>query len=214
MLYLPIGESKPIRVQGTFVSDKEVESIVVFVKSHCEAVYDPNIMETFEQQNKPPQAVQEQQSDADELLVDAIELAVQMGNASASMIQRKFKVGYARAGRIIDQMEERGIVSGYDGSKPRQTLISQEQWEEMKEAGVDSVKFEDVDEDEYEEVEEDVEDEVEEDDDTLAEDEEVDEDEEVEEEDEESEDDEEEEEDEEVEDDEEESEDDDDEDKR
>ncbi|MBR3280586.1 MAG: DNA translocase FtsK [Clostridia bacterium] len=176
MLYYPIGESKPIRVQGTFVSDKEIESIVGFVKSHFEASYDQSVIESFEQQTKPPQAVQEQQSDSDPLLADAIELAVQMGNASASMIQRKFKVGYARAGRIIDQMEERGIVSGYDGSKPRQTLISEEEWEEMKEAGVDSVKFEEVDEDEYEEEYED--EEVDNDEEYSEEDEEVDSDEE------------------------------------
>ena len=166
MLYYPMGEEKPIRVQGTFVTDKEIETIVDFVKDHYKVAYDPNIIEEFEKQNTPPQAVQEQQSDADELLTDAIELAVQMGNASASMIQRKFKVGYARAGRIIDQMEERGIVSGYDGSKPRQTLISKEEWEEMKEAGVDYVKYEEIDEDEYQELlaqsEENVEDETEE----------------------------------------------------
>ena len=148
MLYFPIGESKPIRVQGTYISDKEIEEIIDFIKDHCEASYNPDIIESFEKQVTPPQAVQEQESDADELLTDAIELAVQMGNASASMIQRKFKVGYARAGRIIDQMEERGIVSGYDGSKPRQTLISKEEWEEMKEAGIENVRFEPIDEDE------------------------------------------------------------------
>ena len=157
MLYYPIGESKPIRLQGTFVSDKEVEQIVDFVKDQNPDVkYNEDVIESFEKANQPPQAQQEQQDTGDELLPDAIELAVQMGNASASMLQRKFKIGYARAGRIIDQMEERGIVSGYDGSKPRQVLISKEEWEEMKEAGVDSVKYEDVDEsddDEYEYVE-------------------------------------------------------------
>ena len=154
MLYYPIGESKPIRVQGTFVSDKEIEEIIDFVKANnAEATYNPDVLESFEKANNPPEPESQNGTapDADELLTDAIELAVQMGNASASMIQRKFKVGYARAGRIIDQMEERGIVSGYDGSKPRQTLISKEEWEEMKEAGVDSVRYEEVDEDEYEE---------------------------------------------------------------
>ena len=160
MLYYPIGESKPIRIQGTYVSDKEVENIVEFVKEkNPDFSYNPEVLESFEKANTPPQGNSKggdaPEPDCDELLTDAIELAVQMGNASASMIQRKFKVGYARAGRIIDQMEERGIVSGYDGSKPRQTLISKEEWEEMKEAGVDSVKYEEVDEDEYEEYEED-----------------------------------------------------------
>ena len=163
MLYYPIGEEKPIRVQGTYVSDKEIEEIVDFVtKNNPTASFNPDIIETLEKSDRPPQPSDDESTapDADELLTDAIELAVQMGNASASMIQRKFKVGYARAGRIIDQMEERGIVSGYDGSKPRQTLISKEEWEEMKEAGVDSVRFEEVDEDsDYEEDEDTEEDE-------------------------------------------------------
>ncbi len=158
MLYFPIGESKPIRIQGTFVSDKEVEDIVDFIKRNSSVSYNQEAIESFEKFTEPPQVVAEQQSDADEFLTDAIELAVSQGSASASMIQRKFKVGYARAGRIIDQMEERGIISGYDGSKPRQTLISKEEWEEMKEAGIEYVQYEDVvDEDETseEEVEDD-----------------------------------------------------------
>ena len=87
--------------------------------------------------------------DCDEFLMEAIELAVSMGQISASMLQRKFKVGYARAGRIIDQMEDRGIISGYQGSKPRQVLISKEEWEEMQEQGETS--FDADDEEEYEE---------------------------------------------------------------
>ena len=151
MLYFPIGESKPIRVQGTFVSDKEIEEIVDFIKRNSPASYNPDVLDAFAKINQPPQAVAEQQSDADEFLTDAIELAVKQGTASASLIQRKFKVGYARAGRIIDQMEERGIISGFDGSKPRQVLISEEEWEEMKEAGIDYVQYEDVDESNEEE---------------------------------------------------------------
>ncbi len=166
MLYYPIGESKPIRVQGTYVSDKEIEEIVDFIKRNSKTAYNPDVLEAFEKINQPPQAVQEQQSDADEFLMDAIELAVKMGNASASMIQRKFKVGYARAGRIIDQMEERGIISGYDGSKPRQVLISEEEWDEMKEAGIDSVYYEDYDESQDESQESDTDDEEYEEDDT------------------------------------------------
>jgi len=145
MLYYPMGEEKPIRVQGTFVSDKEIETVIDFIKSNGTANYDVNILETFENANKSPQTkAEEEENDYDEFLFDAIELAVQMGNASASMLQRKFKVGYARAGRIIDQMEERGIISGYEGSKPRKTLITKEEWENMKEEGIDSVKIEDV----------------------------------------------------------------------
>ena len=154
MLYFPVGESKPIRIQGTYVSDKEIEEIVAFVKQNATASYNPDVLEQLAKANQPPQPAPEQSSDADEFLTDAIDIAVKMGNASASMIQRKFKVGYARAARILDQMEERGIVSGYDGSKPRQTLISEEEWEEMKEAGVDSVRYEEIEEEEEPEDEE------------------------------------------------------------
>ncbi len=150
MLYFPIGESKPVRVQGTFVTDKEIESIVEFIKKNNTAKYNNDIIESLDKAGAPQQQPKEE-SDCDELLTDAIELAVSMGQASASMIQRKFKVGYARAGRIIDQMEERGIVSGYDGSKPRQTLISKEEWEEMKEQGEDISYEEDYEEKNYEE---------------------------------------------------------------
>lgn len=150
MLYYPIGESKPIRVQGSFVTDQEIESVVEYIKEHNEERYNTDIIESLEKSSAPNASNSDEEDDADELLPDAIELAVNMGNASASMIQRKFKVGYARAGRIIDQMEERGIVSGYDGSKPRQTLISKEQWEEMKEQG-ETEYYEDDDEDEEEE---------------------------------------------------------------
>ena len=148
MLYFPIGESKPVRVQGTFVTDKEIESIVEFIKKNNVAKYNSDIIETLDKAGAPQQQAKEE-NDCDELLTDAIELAVSMGQASASMIQRKFKVGYARAGRIIDQMEERGIVSGYDGSKPRHTLISKEEWEEMKEQG-EELSYEEDYEEEYE----------------------------------------------------------------
>ena len=149
MLYFPIGESKPVRVQGTFVTDKEIEAVVEFIKKNNTVKYNADIIETLDKAGAPKP--QEQEDDeCDELLTDAIELAVSMGQASASMIQRKFKVGYARAGRIIDQMEERGIVSGYDGSKPRQTLISKEEWEEMKEQG-EEVTYEEDYEEEYDE---------------------------------------------------------------
>ena len=134
MLFYPVGESKPIRVQGSFVSDKEIESVVEYIKGNNTVKYNEDIMESLDR-TAMPKAEPKADDDCDELLTDAIELVVGMGQASASMIQRKFKVGYARAGRIIDQMEERGIVSGYEGSKARQVLISVEEWEEMKEQG-------------------------------------------------------------------------------
>jgi len=136
MLYFPTGEMKPQRMQGAFVSESEVENIVTFIKGSSEAKYNEDIIEHIEKQGKVNKGVDDpsadEEDDADALLDAAIELVVDMGQASASMLQRRFKIGYSRAGRIVDQMEARGIVSGYEGSKPRQVLISKEEWEELK----------------------------------------------------------------------------------
>ena len=135
MLFYPSGAPKPVRVQGAFVSDEEVEKIVSFVKSNGVATYNEDILETIENSNKTEkELVQEQEDDdgTDPFLMDAIDVVVETGQASTSFIQRKFKVGYARAGRIIDQMEERGVISGYQGSKPRQILMSLEKLQELK----------------------------------------------------------------------------------
>jgi len=128
MLFYPVGEPKPIRVKGTFVSDKEVERVVEFIKSQGNAEYNESIIEEINSEKEP---MESDPGDNDELLPQAIELVVEAGQASVSLIQRKFKVGYARAARIIDQMEERGIVGGYEGSKPRQVLITRQQLQEM-----------------------------------------------------------------------------------
>ena len=133
MLYYPVGETKPLRMQGTFISEKEIESIVDEIKSNTDVKYNNDIIESIEKANgKAAKSDEEEQDDADELLDDAINLVMDMGQASASMLQRKFKIGYSRAGRIVDQMEARGLISGYDGSKPRQVLISKEEWQELK----------------------------------------------------------------------------------
>ena len=133
MLFAPVGASKPTRIQGAFVSDKEVEKIVDFLKANGEATYNEDIMETIERNGKSDKEIDEESDDdADERLMEAIDEVVNAGQASTSFIQRRLKVGYARAGRIIDQMAERGIVSGYEGSKPRQVLITKERWEELK----------------------------------------------------------------------------------
>jgi S-DNA-T family DNA segregation ATPase FtsK/SpoIIIE len=129
MLYYPVGLQKPIRVKGTFVSDKEVEQVVEYVKSQVVVQYDEDIIDKISSNNANSE---DQDMDADELLPQVIEMFVDCGQASVSLIQRRFKVGYARAGRIIDQIAERGIISGFEGSKPRRILISREQWEEMK----------------------------------------------------------------------------------
>ncbi|MBR2705000.1 MAG: DNA translocase FtsK [Clostridia bacterium] len=136
MLFYPVGATKPQRIQGAFVSDDEVEKIVDFIKSNAgEVVYNSDIIETIENSNKSDKEMLEgdaSDNTCDPLLNEAIETVVETGQASTSFIQRRFKVGYARAGRIIDQMEERGIISGYQGSKPREVLMSKERWEELK----------------------------------------------------------------------------------
>ena len=128
MLFYPVGEPKPIRVKGAFVTDKEVERVVEFIKSQGNAEYNESIIEEINSEKEP---MNNDSGDNDELLPQAIELVVEAGQASVSLIQRKFKVGYARAARIVDQMEERGIVGGFEGSKPRQVLITKQQLQEM-----------------------------------------------------------------------------------
>ena len=147
MLFYPTGESKPARIQGAFISDKEVENIVKFVKADEKQIYDEEIMEKIEnaqkEQGKDGKGSSDSDDDDDEtdpLLNEAIETVIESGTASTSFIQRRFKVGYARAGRIIDQMEERGVISGYAGSKPREVLISKERWAELKMAPASSPK--------------------------------------------------------------------------
>jgi len=127
MLFYPSGANKPVRVQGAFVSEKEVESIVEFIKNQNQSPnYNMDVLEEI--------AV-EQESDSldnyDELLPEAIEIVIDAGQASISMLQRRLRVGYARAARLIDEMEARGIVSGFDGSKPRNVLITREEFEQQ-----------------------------------------------------------------------------------
>ena len=131
MLYYPVGIPKPVRVKGAFVTDKEVELVVDFVKNQIRAQYDQEIIENIND-NVKNEDESNKDDQCDELLNDAIEAVIDCGQASVSFIQRKFKVGYARAGRIIDQMAERNIISGYEGSKPRRILISRERWNELK----------------------------------------------------------------------------------
>ena len=134
MLFFPSGAPKPSRVQGAFVSDDEVEKIVDFIKSNGTANYSEDILETIENGNKTDKelAQEKDDDDTDPLLMEAIQTVVETRQASTSFIQRRFKVGYARAGRIIDQMEERGVISGYQGSKPREVLMSLEKLNELK----------------------------------------------------------------------------------
>ncbi len=133
MLFYPSGTIKPQRVQGAFISDGEVEKIVTFLKNNGGPSYSDDILEKIEKADTTDQELDsDEDDDMDEFLMDAIDMAVDMGQISASGLQRRFKIGYTRAGRIIDQMEARGIISGYEGSKPRKTLISEERWQELK----------------------------------------------------------------------------------
>ena len=141
MLYSPIGCQKPSRIQGCFVSDKEVEDVVKFIKDGGTAAYDEEILDDIEklavqEKGKKGSAAEPGEGggfdDKDEMLPAAIECVVEMGQASTSLLQRRLKLGYARAARIIDQMEEMGVVGPFEGSKPRQVLITKEQWLERK----------------------------------------------------------------------------------
>nr|WP_279625002.1 MULTISPECIES: DNA translocase FtsK [Thermoanaerobacter] len=120
MLFNPIGAAKPMRIQGAFISEEEVEAVVNFLKNHSKPQY-----EEIEIEEKTNGKIFEQQED--ELLEDAISVILETGQASISMLQRRLRIGYARAARIIDQLEQKGIISGYDGSKPRQILLSKEE---------------------------------------------------------------------------------------
>lgn len=129
MLFHPLGASKPERLQGAFISEGELEKVIDFVKgqfSSEEVKYEEDIIESISAVKTAPI------DDEDELLPQAIEFVVDTGQASASMLQRRFKIGFNRAARIIDSMEERGIVGQNEGSRPRKVLISKEQYEEMK----------------------------------------------------------------------------------
>ncbi len=142
MLYFPLGTGKPQRVQGCLISDEEVASVVEFVKRSGGAEYDEAIIHQIEQhaaeKEKGAKGVGGSSPDAggeddyDDLLPAAIEVVVDTGMASVSMLQRRLKLGYSRAARLVDQMEERGVVGPFEGSKPRQVLITKDQWQEMQ----------------------------------------------------------------------------------
>ena len=145
MLYAPLGNGKPQRVQGCFITPEEIERVVGYVKTTGEAQYSDEIIqkieESMQERDKKGGAPQGggssagsvgESDGADELLDAAVEVILETGQASVSMLQRRLKLGYSRAARLVDQMEERGIVGPFEGSKPRQLLISKERWQEMK----------------------------------------------------------------------------------
>ena len=139
MLYAPIGCGKPLRVQGCFVTDSEVEAVAGFVKEHYIADYNQQVLEEIEKKaqqtgksgkgaSAPDPEPTDGELEGDEMLPAAVEVILETGQASVSMLQRRLKLGYARAARIVDEMEEKGIVGPFQGSKPRAILITKEEW--------------------------------------------------------------------------------------
>lgn len=153
MLYAPIGIGKPLRVQGCFVTDAEVEAVASFVKDNYSADYNQQVLEEIEKKaqqtgksgksaaaNPEPS---EEELEGDEMLPAAVEVILETGQASVSMLQRRLKLGYARAARIVDEMEEKGIVGPFQGSKPRAILVTKEQWASMQ-GGTSQMNFDDM----------------------------------------------------------------------
>ena len=157
MLYAPIGSGKPLRVQGCFVSEQEVEAVASHVKSAYTSAYNQQIMDDIERKaaqtgNKPVTASDPEpnsdESSYDELLPAAVDVILETNQASASMLQRRLKLGYSRASRIIDQMAELGLVGPYKGSKPRDVIITKEKWEAMRNNTGGQMNFDDLQESE------------------------------------------------------------------
>ena len=137
MLYAPTGSGKPMRLQGTWVSDKEREKVIGYIEKSGEAQYSEEIMGEIEkaaaEKSKGEKSTGDSNgSDYDELLPQAVDVIFETGQASTSMLQRRLKLGYARAARIVDQMEEMGVVGPFEGSKPRTLLITKDQWRQMQ----------------------------------------------------------------------------------
>ena len=148
MLYYPVGVAKPIRIQGCWISDAEIEAVASFLKNGQKNDYDENIQQEIERQaaqekgKKSGASASAEASDGeyDELLSAAVEVVIEAGQASTSLLQRKLKLGYARAARIVDQLEEKGVVGAYGGaSKGREILITKAQWMEMQATGADEL---------------------------------------------------------------------------
>ena len=154
MLYAPIGSGKPLRVQGCFVTDGEVEAVAEYVKDHYVADYNQQVLEEIEKKaqqtgSKKPASVSDpdpsdEELEGDEMLPAAVDVILETGQASVSMLQRRLKLGYARAARIVDEMEEKGIVGPFQGSKPRSILITKEQWEARKNGQAEQMEFDDM----------------------------------------------------------------------
>lgn len=158
MLFAPIGCGKPKRVQGCYVDETEVEAVATYVKEHYITDYDQQVMDEIErkaaQTGKQAAAASDPEPTAeeiagDEMLPAAVDVIMETGQASVSMLQRRLKLGYARAARIVDEMEERGIVGPFMGSKPRAILITKEQWQAMRSGDSTQMSFSDLPQDDF-----------------------------------------------------------------
>ena len=138
MLFMPVGAPKPTRIQGTFVRDEEISRVLDFIKSSATVQYDEAMIEAMEkhaiQDGKKGSsgADSDEDSDSDPMFKQAVEVVIDAGQASTSLLQRRCKLGYARAARIMDEMEQKGVIGPYEGAKPRAVLISRQQWLEMQ----------------------------------------------------------------------------------
>ena len=151
MLYAPIGCGKPLRVQGCFVTDSEVEAVAGYVKDHYVADYNQQVLEEIEKKAQqtgkngkgsvPEAEPNDEELEGDEMLPAAVDVILETGQASVSMLQRRLKLGYARAARIVDEMEEKGIVGPFQGSKPRAILITKEEWAARNGAMTEELPF-------------------------------------------------------------------------
>jgi S-DNA-T family DNA segregation ATPase FtsK/SpoIIIE len=135
MFYFPTGASSPIRVQGCFLSDVEIEGVVAYIGANARVEFDPNILEAMEAENDPVTGLDDMgDGGLDDKLQEAIEMVIADGQASISMLQRRMKIGYARAGRLIDDMAARGVVAKSAGSKPREVLMTREEYERTRDS--------------------------------------------------------------------------------
>lgn len=131
MLFSPLGVQKPMRVQGCFIDDREIEAVVDFIRKAASAEYDESVMEEIERGGAAEQTESSEEPEGDPMIPEAVRCVVEAGQASTSLLQRRLRLGYARAGRLVDEMEQMGIVGPHEGSKPRQVLISWQQYLEM-----------------------------------------------------------------------------------
>ena len=158
MLYFPVAAGKPRRVQGCMITEEEIDRVVAYVKQSGEAQYSDEVMQKIEEtltdskDGGKSAAAEAVADETDPLFDDGVEVLLETGQASVSMLQRRLKLGYSRAARLIDQMEERGIVGPFEGSKPRQLLVSRASWEAYKNGGVSVEEEDDEDEEEPREI--------------------------------------------------------------